>query len=71
MNDQSHSVKGSDGDKENMVTTSFRLPAVALEAVKRKLGPFGVPSKIFRVLVGMWLDGKIEVTEEDVKKYGD
>lgn len=54
-----------------MVTTSFRLPASHLEAVKEKLGPLAVPSKIFRVLVGMWLDEKIEVTDEDIRKYGD
>lgn len=53
-----------------MVTTSFRLPAKSLEAVKEKLGPFAIPSKMFRVLVGMWLDEKIEVTDEDIKKYG-
>jgi len=54
-----------------MVTTSFRLPASSLEAVKEKLGPMSIPSKIFRVLVGMWLEGKIKVTDEDIKKYGE
>ena len=54
-----------------MVTTSFRLPAESLGAVKDKLGPFGVPSKIFRVLVEMWLDDKILVTDDDIKKYGE
>ena len=54
-----------------MVSTSFRLPANSLEEVKHKIGPLAVPGKIFRVLVGMWLDGRIEVTEEDIKKYGE
>ncbi|MBW7841042.1 MAG: hypothetical protein H3C36_15700 [Chitinophagaceae bacterium] len=59
-----------DGDKKNMVPTSFRLPASQMEEIKRRIGPLGAPSKIFRVLVGMWLDGLIEVTNEDIEKYG-
>lgn len=54
-----------------MVVTSFRLPESALEQVKRKLGPLAIPGKFFRVLVGMWLDGKITVTDEDIKKYSE
>ena len=57
------------GGKERMVSTSFRLPASQIKEIKRRIGPLGVPSKIFRVLVGMWLDGRIEVTNEDLEKY--
>lgn len=54
-----------------MVVTSFRLPESMLARVKRKLGPLAIPGKFFRVLVGMWLDGKIVVTDEDIQKYSD
>ena len=59
----------SNGSKEKMVSTSFRLPATQMEEIKRRIGPLGVPSKIFRVLVGMWLDGRIKITDEDIEKY--
>lgn len=52
-----------------MVTTSFRMPESWLDRMKAKLGPFAVPSGLLRVLVGMWLDGKIEISNEDVEKY--
>ena len=71
MNDKSLSDGGTeqDGGKGKMVSTSFRLPASQMEEIKRRIGPLGVPSKIFRVLVGMWLDGRIEVSNEDIEKY--
>lgn len=69
MNTKSNGDTEQDGDKEKMVATSFRLPAGQMEEIRRRIGPLGVPSKIFRVLVGMWLDGRIEITDEDIEKY--
>lgn len=53
-----------------MVVASFRLPETVLEAAKRKLGL--IPhSKIFRILVLKWLNGEIEITQNDIEKYSD
>lgn len=65
------SNQSTDGGKEKMVVTSFRLPESTLAQVKRKLGPLAIPGKFFRVLVSMWLDGRITVTDEDIKKYSE
>lgn len=53
-----------------MVVATFRLPETVLEAAKRKLGL--IPhSKVFRILVLKWLNGDIEITDDDIKKYSD
>lgn len=53
-----------------MVVASFRLPETVLEAAKRKLGL--IPhSKIFRILVLKWLNGEIEITQDDIEKYSE
>lgn len=54
-----------------MVTTSFRLPASALDRVRRKIGLLVAPSKIYRILVLKWLNDEIEITDEDVQKYSE
>ena len=53
-----------------MVTTSFRLPESALDKLKRRIG-LVAPSKIYRILVLKYLNGEIEITNDDVQKYGD
>lgn len=53
-----------------MTVATFRLPEITLEKIKRGLGPFGAPSRLFRVLAGMYADGKIKITDEDIEKYG-
>jgi hypothetical protein len=60
----------TNGGKEKMVTTSFRLPESALDTIKRKLGLIA-PSKIYRILVMKWLNGEIQITDDDIKKYSD
>lgn len=53
-----------------MIVASFRLPETALEAIKRKLGL--IPhSKIFRILALKWLNGEIEITDDDIEKYSE
>ena len=70
MSNKSISDGGTSNEgKEKMVSTSFRLPASKMEEIKRRIGPLGVPSKIFRVLVGMWLDDRIKIIDEDIEKY--
>ncbi len=69
MSIQSNTPKQNDGGKQKMVVTTFRLPENWLLRLKDKLGPLAVPSRMYRVLVGMYLDGKIEVTDDDIKKY--
>lgn len=69
MSTQYNTPKQNDGGKQKMVVTTFRLPENWLERLKDKLGPLAVPSRIYRVLVGMYLDGKIEVSREDIERY--
>lgn len=71
MNEQTDYPKSDKGGKEKMVTTSFRLPASALDEVKRKLGLLVAPSKIYRILVLKWLNNEIVITDEDIQKYSE
>ena len=70
MNTQSNTPKQNDGGKKQMSVATFRLPKDTLDKIKKGLGPFSAPSRLFRVLAGMYADGKIKITEEDIKKYG-
>ena len=70
MSNQSPDPKSEKGGKEKMVTTSFRLPESALDKLKRRIG-LVAPSKIYRILVLKYLNGEIEITNDDVQKYGD
>ena len=64
------SNKSTNGGKQKMIVASFRLPETALEAIKRKLGL--IPhSKVFRILALKWLNGEIEITDDDIKKYSE
>lgn len=51
-----------------MVTTSFRIEEGALERLKRKSKPAN-PSVYLRILAKMWLDGRIEISDDDIQKY--
>ncbi|MFC1975676.1 hypothetical protein ACFLXQ_04710 [Chloroflexota bacterium] len=60
--------KSSNGGKQKMVMTGFRIAEYHLEQARTKAGLVSL-SKYFRTLVLMWLNGEIKVTEEDIKKY--
>ena len=58
--------KKEGGDK--MKPFSIRLPPETIKQVKEKAGIVPVTTYL-RTLVFMWVNGEIEVTDEDVKKY--
>jgi hypothetical protein len=55
-------------EKPKMVTTSLRIEEAALEELRIKSKPAN-PSIYLRILAKMWLDGRIEISGEDIQKY--
>jgi hypothetical protein len=54
--------------KQSMVTTSFRIEKMLLEKLRIKSKPAS-PSVYFRILAKMWLDDRIQISDEDIQKY--
>ncbi len=55
-------------DDQKMIPFPIRLPPSAIKQAKEKAGIVPV-TKYLRTLILMWVNGEIEVTENDVKKY--
>jgi hypothetical protein len=51
-----------------MVTTSLRIEPDLLDKLRTKSKPAS-PSVYLRILAKMWLDGRIQITAEDIQKY--
>jgi hypothetical protein len=55
-------------EKPKMVTTSLRIEEEVLKELKTKSKPAN-PSVYLRILAKMWLDSRIEISDEDIQKY--
>jgi hypothetical protein len=58
----------SNGGKQKMIMTGFRVWPADLKRAKEKAGLVDL-AKYLRTLFLMWLNGEIQVTEDDVKRH--
>ena len=70
MSTQSGGSRKSKKGGENMVMTGFRVLPADLDKAKKKAGLIPL-SKHLRALFLMWLNGEIELSEDELKKYND